>query len=753
MFPTVNRWDSAIRMESNMAENSVVVNLNEYGKSRRTLAPTERLPLLHGCRDFLIEGSVRVLARQTEAMESVLLGMADRSPLASTRSAYFDAMRVLSKQSNELLAACKAVYFKSFDACISERGNAAMAESFELSIVGDGDFETTLALDKAASRLRFNCAEELLAIDTRMASLLGRKDLNESDNPLGPKVLCQALLDGISQISTEQSTQVVLLNQFDLALTTELARIYQSINHYLIDNGIVPDLKYGLKTRPHGKPPADLLNEQTTEAGSGLLDLFEKMARNQSGGSAAGSGAAVSAGTGGAAQHMVSGFNLLETLGRLQSGSASLPNGATLVLPEMESGSIQNVLRSLQQSPVVMQSASPLDIIMIDAVAMLFDVLFDESAIPDKLKAQIARLQIPVLKAAMMDRSFFSLRTHPVRRMLDAIALLSVRIPATQADSDRLEAISRIVTQVIDTFDQDTTVFETAADELEALDISLESTVEHELEPDIQALQQIERAELAPIVVHDFINRCLSEQNVAKPISDFLRKDWATLLMSDYVSTGEAGAHFNSHLETMRELAWSVQPKKDMDARLMLVRILPGLLKRLREGISSLNSDSERYERFFADLVVLHANAVRPNAQPVPLPEPSLDDLDAEFVLLADDATNAESPVATVTLVEPDAPEIEDEFMHQARNLVKADWVEFHYEDGTFRWMRLGWVGGVKHTYLFSDQDGLNSFSISQTRLAHKLRNGEAIVVERKSITESAFGKLMGMLRQQLGYA
>ena len=63
------------------------------------------------------------------------------------------------------------------------------------------------------------------------------------------------------------------------------------------------------------------------------------------------------------------------------------------------------------------------------------------------------------------------------------------------------------------------------------------------------------------------------------------------------------------------------------------------------------------------------------------------------------------------------------------------------------------WISGVRNTYLFSDQDGMNSFSIGLHRLADKLRRGEAVLVERKSITESAFGKLMNLFRQKLGYA
>src|SRR5574340_1697460 len=157
-----------------------------------------------------------------------------------------------------------------------------------------------------------------------------------------------------------------------------------------------------------------------------------------------------------------------------------------------------------------------------------------------------------------------------------------------------------------------------------------------------------------------------------------LQRDWAQLLIADYVNEGEQSAHFNSHVETMRELVWSVQPKSDMDARLMLVRILPGLLKRLREGVAGIELPKKQAARFFATLVILHANSVRPNTQPVPLPDITPEEI-AEIT--APTATAAPAPQA-----EPAAREIEDDFTQRIRTLNKGDWVEFHYEDGTFRW-------------------------------------------------------------------
>ncbi|MHB8916346.1 MAG: DUF1631 family protein, partial [Thiobacillus sp.] len=444
-----------------MSEKSVVVNLNEYGKSRRTFAATESLPLLHATRDLLIDGALRVLSRQTEGMENTLLVMAERAPLIETRTSYYDALGLLNQHSNQLLASCKDAYFKAFDEFLLRRDKPEKTETLELSIVNDQDFEATLTLDKATARLRYNCAEELLALDTRVATLLNRQEIPENFNPLGPRMLCESLFNGIESVCKEQSLQVILLNQFDLVLTTELARIYQSMNHYLADHGIMPDLKFGMKAHPARKQHANAMNADQSETESDMFSLFEQMARGRAGGnysgagmggggmgggmgsSAMGGGGIGNGSMGGGSAGMagtLAAFNILESLASLQNGAMPLPGGGMFEFPALEGSTVQNVLRSLQQSPA-MQAANPLDVVMVDAVAMLFDVLFDEDSIPDRLKAQIARLQIPVLKAAMMDRNFFSLRHHPVRRMLDAIAVLSVRIPATEAGNERLEAV------------------------------------------------------------------------------------------------------------------------------------------------------------------------------------------------------------------------------------------------------------------------------------------------------------------------
>src|SRR5574340_1384074 len=118
-----------------MSDNSVVVNLNQFERSRRSHVSAETLSLLHASRDLLIEGAARVLTRHAEAMENTMLAMAERSPLLETRNTYYAAQVILNKQVNELLSACKDAFCQSFSDFTLSREKTSGSELLELSLV------------------------------------------------------------------------------------------------------------------------------------------------------------------------------------------------------------------------------------------------------------------------------------------------------------------------------------------------------------------------------------------------------------------------------------------------------------------------------------------------------------------------------------------------------------------------------------------------------------------------------------------
>ena len=113
--------------------------------------------------------------------------------------------------------------------------------------------------------------------------------------------------------------------------------------------------------------------------------------------------------------------DLHEGLTRLQAGQTGFDvGGATVAFSGIPQG-MHNVLRDLQESPLG-QKANQIESMTIEMVAMLFDFIFDTKDLPDGIKALLARVQIPVLKAAMLDRAFFAKKSHPSRLLVNALA-------------------------------------------------------------------------------------------------------------------------------------------------------------------------------------------------------------------------------------------------------------------------------------------------------------------------------------------
>lgn len=715
--------------------DSGIVNLSDYSKNRRSAIPAAYLKLLHESRDRFAESVMRELSGQLGVIEGGLVGLATNSPLRETREVYSIALNLLQRQSTDLMQSCKQAFVQTFDVMCEGgvRVPVAAAEG-DLSILDENEYEVALALDKASARLRFNCAEELIGLDARMGVLLERPKLPADANPIGPKALCEALLDGMAAFGIKQKVQLVLLNQFDLALYPELPGLYQEINRLLVSKGVMPDFKAGIGTI---QKPANAKTPQPED--TELLNLFDRLAQAQP----AGRGG-LGAGSGGAS---LLGISMLDALSKLQIGALNLPSGVTIDLRGSLAGGFPNVVRELQQSPAML-SASQVETVMIDAVAMLFDYLFEDRIIPDHLKQLIAQLQVPVLKAAILDRGFFTNREHPARRVLDLIASLAAQPNSREGEADPLLAeVEGVIKTIVNEYDQDVGVFAQAMDVLTQLQARREEELEVGMADNVAALLKEERAEVADSLMLEHIRRALAEQPAPESVALFLRDRWAALLKREFIDGGENSPHLSAHIETMRELLWSVQTKSDMDSRLMLVRILPGLLKRLREGAGNVSMTEAESEKFFSVLVALHAGAVRANALSVPLPEAEtiLDDLPEQGAL-------SDAGIGNPRYEEP-LPDIQDEFSLLASDLQKGDRVEMKSEDGLVRLVHVVWVSGIKGNYLFADANGQNMFSISPQRLADKLRCGQAVLLGRDSVTESAFSKLISFFKTRVSTA
>src|SRR5690606_17293777 len=82
---------------------------------------------------------------------------------------------------------------------------------------------------------------------------------------------------------------------------------------------------------------------------------------------------------------------------------------------------VQHILsqRSRSGHPV---SLDPMDEDVINLVALFFDFVLDDDALPTCIKLLISRLQLQTLKTALRDPGFFSNPEHPARHFIENLA-------------------------------------------------------------------------------------------------------------------------------------------------------------------------------------------------------------------------------------------------------------------------------------------------------------------------------------------
>jgi hypothetical protein len=97
----------------------------------------------------------------------------------------------------------------------------------------------------------------------------------------------------------------------------------------------------------------------------------------------------------------------------------------------------------------------------INFVGALFQYILDGDSLAEPLKGLIARLQIPVLKMAILSNSFSANEEHPTRKLLSALVSAGIGwLPIAGVEKDPLyKKIEKVVMQVLRDFGVDTQVF------------------------------------------------------------------------------------------------------------------------------------------------------------------------------------------------------------------------------------------------------------------------------------------------------
>ena len=748
-------------------------NVTTHAAARRPI-PRELAKILADCRDITVHRLLLSFTALLDRVCDMLIERAGKSDVRDEQQLFLEARQVLITDRAVLMAEFEKRLRTRIEDHVSgradEKADFSKADASKLALIDLDTIDETVIIGNIVRVVENACHEELITLNRGIGHLLGKSVLESAANPLGPTTIVGAFAEALGALKADGRVKFQILKELNQAPLGEVAAIYADVNRHLANLRIIP-AGSARPTNPRGpaaqrKHAAE--NRPDTSQPTPEMDMMAMFRRAASHGGFPLSGhPAPPTRVYPPLPPTPSGYipgspivatpGLREGLTRLQAGQTGFDvEGMQVAFSGIPEGT-HNVLRDLQESPLG-QRANQLEAMTIEMVAMLFDFIFDTRDLPDGIKALLARLQIPVLKVAMLDGAFFARKAHPSRLLVNALAAAGLGwSPAMGQDDPLYRTIDRIVHRIIDGFGDNLGIFDELRAELEAFLASEEQAAEANFSTTAEAINEGDRKDLANVIAKSEIERRVESYPIPRFLAQFLRQKWQVTLEGIYLRDGDDSDAWSSSVATLEDLVWSVQPKKTPEDRKHLVALLPSLLKRLAAGVPPAQWGAGEREAFMANLVEAHAAAVKPSLASVPSPTTAIAEAaraEAEVAKASGDAEAAARAEALAVAMEPAEPAeldlgpaiLEDEYLEIARSLDRGMWVEFEDPDAQLSFAKLAWISPLRGTYLFTNRQGQKALSMTAEELADQFRANRARLVEAEPLIDRAFTSVISEL-------
>ena len=395
----------------------------------------------------------------------------------------------------------------------------------------------------------------------------------------------------------------------------------------------------------------------------------------------------------------------------------------------------------------------------IEVVALLFQSILAEDRIPAVVRVWFARLQMPVLRVAVVEPEFFASTDHPARKLIDCMGACVMGFEASNtvlADSAVAKEIKRVV-QVIEAYpDTGSRVFQTVLTEFERFLEGYFKTENEASRKGVSLAEQVEQRETLAIQFTIELRKMLNEVPVQDGVREFLFHVWADVLATTAVKSGLHSDDLKAMKRAAADLIWSASAKVSHEDRADVIRRLPPLLKVLREGMGNASLSAAEQDRHVRHLNQSLAAAF--TARSASLSKESLDQLMARLETLEDLMPDADGLEIDESLVlDLSAHESSDlevvgiggsiptpAMLAEARELQIGNWFTLNYR-GRNDLVQLAWHGMHRQLALFVSSQG-RCILFQQPRLAAFLQDGSLEPVQDESLMERATRSVLAKL-------
>jgi len=560
------------------------------------------------------------------------------------------------------------------------RGPTTTSFSFdELELMGDDQVQETVELARLQQVVSMTVEEQEGALVSLLCAALGLREVRPEAVAVRAEVFVRALMDALKRLQIAPDVRSRWLQAGAISLGTELAQLFTQLAQQLE--------KAGIKRAVYVVSPAPGGASRVT-AREPDVEQPREMAPLPSG---------------------LSGEGLL-TLDHLH----------------------QLLVGNLDQASGNGESAGMARSLAAEVVSLMLQQIAADKRLLQPLREMLLGMKPALLTVARSEPRFFADRQNPARRLLDAIAEGSLAF--TSELDDGYAGFAREVRGIVQA------LLAPGNDLSDRFVAMVERLKRHQMETappeQLKAMQTLVKVEQRKLLAERVAAEFRARQDYPKApgvVRRFLTGPWAQVVaharMGDSAQMalmpGDSPAI--RYTDILGDLLWSSQLALAGLNRPRLVKIIPRLLRTLREGLDSIGYPRDQADAFFKSLMGLHDAAFKTQrAEPVADDPDSLHNeedaalwmqsheaQETNFLLDSMSAESTQRAFADTQPVQRDWSDVKaDLAAHTVTHLVVGSWYDL-WNDGLALRCQLTWASPHGTLFLFTTANGR---SMSMTR-------------------------------------
>lgn len=551
---------------------------------------------LQYCQQQTLDFSSEYFTQFHAQVDNGFFKLAEKAETNQQQQLYFESRESFLKQKGleeQFIAHIKNSFecFQQNKITISEQLlHTTEKQDGTLSLVKNDELEESLAISGMINKQETMLSEAIYSLNQRLALINGGQKIEPMHSPVEPAVFVNALCQCIKNLDFNTDIKLLIYKWFDKYLVRKVHKLYQSLNSYFREKGVLPNLIYrhiNKSAEPSGKTDKEH-NEQAAETQASILtnqqthqELLEKILALQS------------------SQRQIpnkpqweacvlSHKEIGHVLGDIQLQQAQRLNDAqnnNTTLPLAEPTIIERSLQAHGKD----KNLHHLDEEVIELVGLIFKYMLSDAKLTDKAKALLSYLHTPFLKIAMLEKEFFSSPEHPAQQLLNLLVEAGSR---WQQDESKNTSVYKQMHSVIQTILNKENCDSATYAEL-AFDFSA-FLREHKrrIKRTEERTTQVTQGENKLLEIQQKVERLLLKKTkhlrLPQPIKCLLFEPWASYMQFIILRHGAKSNDMQQALLTVDDIVNYIMPSQNRIAQQRAQSMSKDLLQRIQAGFDTI---------------------------------------------------------------------------------------------------------------------------------------------------------------------